>query len=294
MNDVIHNSGFMNTGGTANIGQLAAGPGATIANTAAPDQHTGPAVRRRRIGVVTIKAVEMRAVIDTFGLTRVRESSGGQEFYTGTVDAADGRAELVATRTLEQGQRSTIPTLENLRRRYDPAFVALVGIGGAINDELGIGDVVIANRIVYYDLRRETSEGLRHRGEERHAPAAVTHATNAFFTDSGEPARLKSAAGPFRALPGPIGSGDAVIMNAESTIRRFLRDFNEKVLAIDTEAGGLTQFCHETPAPQPHWLVVRGISDKANPDKADDPQATAALNAAVALQHLIPYLHAKS
>ena len=293
MNNVIHNSGFMNNG-TATFGQVAAGTGATITNTYPGSSRVEPKQRRRRIGVVTIKAVEMRAVIDTFGLTRVPQARGGQEFYAGSVEAADGPAELVATRTLQQGQRSTIPTLETLRREYEPVLMVLVGIGGAISRELRIGDVVIANRVVYYDERRETEEGMRHRGEERHAPAAISHAANSFFTDAGEPARLRSSAGQFRVLPGPIGSGEAVIMNARSGIRRFLSDFNEKILAIETEAGGLTQFCHEAPAPQPGWLVVRGISDDASPKKTDEPQVAAALNAAVTLQHLIPYLRAMS
>jgi adenosylhomocysteine nucleosidase len=168
-----------------------------------------------------------------------------------------------------------------------------VGIGGAINRDLVVGDVVVATRVVYYDLRRETPEGVHHRGEERHTPAPITHALNSFFTDYDDPARLKSATGPFRVLSGPIGSGDAVIMDAESQIRKFLLAYNEKVLAVDMEAGGLTQFCHETPPPDyPGWLVVRGISDLADHTKTYDHQHSAAHNAALTLQHLIPYLPA--
>jgi adenosylhomocysteine nucleosidase len=73
------------------------------------------------------------------------------------------------------------------------------------------------------------------------------------------------------------------------------RTYNEKVLAVDMEAGGLTQFCHETPPPDhPGWLVIRGISDLADHTKTYDHQHSAAHNAAITLQHLIPYLPAKT
>jgi adenosylhomocysteine nucleosidase len=168
VNDVIHNSGFMATrGATTNIGQLAAGPGAGITNVHPMSQAARSASRSRSIGLVTIKATEARAVIDIFGLTKNRATPSGQDFYTGTVESADGPVNLIATRTLEQGQRSIIPTLENLRRHSNPTIFILVGIGGAINRNLVIGDVVVATRVVYYDLRRETPG--RHPKERTHA-----------------------------------------------------------------------------------------------------------------------------
>lgn len=296
MNDVIHNSGFMATGGAiTNIGQVAAGTGAGISNVYPGSQPTRSASQAGGIGVVAIKATETRALIEVFGLTKNRDTPGGQDFYIGTVESADGPVELVVARTLEQGQRSIMPTLANLRRHSNPAIFVLVGIGGAINRDLVIGDVVIATRVVYYELRRETPDQVHRRGEERHAPAPIAHALNSFFTDYHDPARLESAAGPFRVLPGPIGSGDAVIMNTESRIRNFLLTYNEKILAVDTEAGGLTQFCHETPPPDhPPWLVIRGISDLADHTKTNDHQHSAARNAAITLQHLIPYLPTKT
>lgn len=293
MNDV-HNSGFMNMpGGVINANQIAAGTEARITNISGSPQPARSTSGTRGIGVVSIKATETRAVVDVFDLTRDRDTPSGQTFYAGTVESADGRVDLVAARALEPGQRSIMPTLQNLRTHCNPALFVLVGIGGAICRALAIGDVVVATRVIYYDLRRETADEVRRRGEERHAPAAVTHAVNSFFTDYGDPARLDSASGTFDVRTGPIGSGEAVIMDADSQIRTYLLTYNEKALAIDMEAGGLTQFCHETPQP-PCWLVVRGISDLADRAKSYDQQPSAAHNAAVTLRHLIPYLPAQA
>jgi adenosylhomocysteine nucleosidase len=289
MSDTVKTE-FTITGGQTSIGQVAVGPSAQIINHAGRRDHH---VRRAKgIGVVTIKAAESRAVADAFGLTAKPDEVTGQRFYLGEVDAAGGPVPLVAARTLEQGNRSIMPTLVNLRRAWNPAIFVIVGVGGAIYGKLRIGDVVVADRVFYYDLRRDAADGVHHRGEGWPAPAAITHAMNSFFDDYGEMPHLNSAGGQVRVFSGPIGSGDAVITDAHSQIRTYLRTVNEKVLAVDMESGGLVQFCHEAPPPRPDWLVVRGISDHADHEKNEDQQPSAAYNAAITLQHLIPYLRA--
>lgn len=252
-------------------------------------QPVSTAPRTGGIGVVAVKPAEMGALIDVFGLTRDRVTPN---IYTGSVETADGTVDLVAAQALEPGQRSTMATLANLRQHHNPGLFVLVGIGGGINRALVLGDVVVAHRVIYYEMRRETAEATYRRGDDKVAPMAIIHAVNAFFTDHRDTARLESAAGPFRVLAGPIGSGEAVVMDAESKIREYLLTYNEKTLAVDMEAGGLTQFHHESPQPQPGWLVVRGISDLADRAKSYDAQPVAAHNAAVTLQHLLPYLPA--
>jgi adenosylhomocysteine nucleosidase len=58
------------------------------------------------------------------------------------------------------------------------------------------------------------------------------------------------------------------------------------------EAGGLVQAFYEQSGSRKvdGWLVIRGISDNADPDKNDDPQAVAAWHAASCLRRLLPYL----
>jgi adenosylhomocysteine nucleosidase len=292
VNDTIHNSGIMNTGkGTIKADQMIAGTNARLDNSYPLPQPPSPAAREPRcIVVITFKPVELKAVVDEFGLTREPGMPGGPSVHRGKVDSADGPVELFAARTLQQGQRSTMPLLMHFQPRLNPAMFVIVGIGGAIKRELTIDDVVVATRVIYYDQRRETADGVRHRGEARDAPAAVAHAVNDFFNEHQEPAHLESETGRFRVLHGPIGSGDALVMDEESWIRKFLLYYNEYTLAVDMEAGALTQFCHESAPPQPGWLVIRGISDLADHTKTLDHQGSAARNAAITLRHLIPYL----
>ncbi|NLU72233.1 5'-methylthioadenosine/S-adenosylhomocysteine nucleosidase [Streptomyces sp. HNM0575] len=247
------------------------------------------------VGIITVLSEETQAVRLALGLRSRR--IGGLHFYEGEADAGGTSLKVVATRALAQGNRSAMAAYENLRRHHDPRIFALVGIGGAIRSELALGDVVVSDRIVYYDLRKETGEGIRHRGEERVAPPAVGHAVNAFFSDH-DPAEftVEDPAGTshdMRMWTGPIGSGDAVIADHEAETLRYLAAFNDKVLAVDMESGGLSAACHEQSAASGRlqgWIVVRGVSDDAGAGKNDDHHRIASWHAAVAIRKMLPYL----
>jgi adenosylhomocysteine nucleosidase len=127
----------------------------------------------------------------------------------------------------------------------------------------------------------------------------MVQAVNSFFTAYGDPAVLSVTESTgrsvsFRVFHGPVGSGEAVIANRRSGIRKFLHAYNEKILAVDMEAGGLSQFCHETLSASgavPGWVVIRGMSDHADRAKNDDQHDSAARNAAHTLHLMIPYIH---
>lgn len=295
----FHNEGVATFGGSTDIQNSAIGRGATVKLT---NDHDSTTERKKDptrwdIGVITIIAVEANAVRVALGLRRERVA--GLDFDLGEVDVRGDRpARVVATRALAQGQRSTVIAYDHLRRNYDPKVIVLVGIGGSIHQKVAVGDVVVATRVVYYDLRKELPLQTQHRGEEKETPAAVGHAVNTFFTDHGEPACLTVAdpggtSRTHRVFNGLIGSGDAVIADHESETVAYLARFNDKILAVDMEAGGLSQSCHEQSAITGRvqgWAVIRGISDDAGSDKNDDHQAVAAWHAATVLGRMLPYL----
>lgn len=297
MNHIPGNRGIVNLHGTTNVTGSAVGDGARVYAGVA-DPGTSDSHERSRtawhFGIVTILAKEAKAVFDTLALTEDQTNRAGARFHTGSLDIPGGPANVVATRAMGQGQRSVMAALGNLRDHYDPAVLVLVGIGGAIHDDLAVNDVVVATRVVYYDLRKVLRGKVLRRGEEREAPAAMVHAVNSFFTAYGDPTELRYPGGAsFRVFHGPIGSGEAVIADRQHEIRKYLTAFNDKILAVDMEAGGLSQFCHEISAKsgaQSGWVVVRGVSDRADEDKDDQQHDSAAVNAAQTLRLLLPLL----
>lgn len=287
MTSRFKNSGIINQGGPMAISGTAIGDGATVVHQHLSETMIG---RRADIGVITIKDSEARAVIDVLGLER--EPVTGIPFWCGTIDLRGVATRVTMIRSLSQGQRSTMAAFENLRETFRPAVVALVGIGGGFHPDVSAGDVAIGTRAVYYDLRKETAGRIQRRGEERETPAIVGNAVNSFFIDYGEPARFTSEENEFHVIPCIIGTGEAVIADAESEIRKYLRHYNDKVSVVDMEAGGLTQAFHERGnSPQMNgWVVIRGVSDYTDEDKNDALQKTAARHAAEVLRTLIPYL----
>lgn len=251
------------------------------------------------VGVVTILTGEMRAVIDQLGLNQVRKTDG-LRYHTGEVEAEGGPFNIVAARTLHPGQRSVMSALEHLRRHFDPGVLVLVGIGGSIHPRCKrIGDVVVSTRVVYYESRKLEEGGhVQYRTEEREAPARGQRALNSYFIDNGEPAMIRGQADghrkrTFEVHTGPIASGEAVIADHGSEVRRHLKAVNDKILAVDMEAGGLSQFWQENSAgsgTNPDWVVVRGVSDNADRSKGDEGHGIAAHNAAFVVRQLLPYL----
>jgi adenosylhomocysteine nucleosidase len=291
----IQNSGVLNIGGNT-IANNAVGDHAAInlGHDEPAEKEPGCAGRSWHFGIITILAKETRAVLDVLGLDD--GGAPGQGFYTGHVDGPGGVTNLVATQSSDQGQLAVGSALNRLRERYNLAVVALVGIAGAIDRKVALNDVVVGTRVVYYENRKVVLGRTKRRGQEFRAPSGVTRSVNRFFTSAGDPATLPASDGSARFLvhSGLIGSGEAVVGDADDEIRRYLINYNDKILAVEMEAGGLARWCHDatTSAATPlGWLVVRGISDRADATKNDLHHDSAARNAAQTLRHLIPYIH---
>jgi adenosylhomocysteine nucleosidase len=221
-----------------------------------------------------------------------RLGGDGPLAHEAELQLADDVLRIVALQTLDRGARSAALSYTALVTEYQPSIVLLVGIAGGISPKVRVGDVVFSDEVVYYDARRETPEGTRRRGQSQTISAPLGYRLNEFFTTVGD-----TVAGPdgipFHIYRGPIGTGDAVVTDENAEIRRWLRDFHEKALAVETEAGGVAQAFHEAihqDTPPRGWLTVRGISDDAGPGKGHADHQFASDHAAIAMMHLLPFL----
>jgi nucleoside phosphorylase len=299
------NTGVQNTGsGTINIDRSAIGDRAAVyvgqePREAAKNSVSGDA-RSADIGIITVLSEETRAMTTALaraGSLRKRVCDDGSRCHEADIDLHGNSVRVVLTQAADRGQRPMVIAFERLRRYCDPAIVVLVGIAGGVHPAIRLGDVVVVQEVIYYDMRKETSAGTFRRGHARPIPVAVRHAINDFFSSNGEPYRTsvvdpRGVARPCSVLPGPIGSGEAVVADADSEIRRYIAGFNDKTLAVETEAGGLAEAFYEMadgPASS-GWLAVRGISDHADAEKNDEYHEIAAWHAAVILLRLLPYL----
>ena len=251
---------------------------------------------RADVGILTVLTVEQRAVVEVLRRHRNYRSAqlpSGAQAHEADVAADRGTLHVAAVQALAPGPRSAAMAFQHLQYAYRPPVVLLVGIAGAIRPDLRIGDVVIADEVIYYDSRRETAEGPRRRGHSDPMAPVLRHRLNELFQRYGE--AIPVAAGDaIRVYQGPIGSGDAVVTDADSDIVHFLRRFNEKTLAVETEAGGVGQAFYERIDEERSlhgWLTIRGISDLADKHKGYDRHQFAAERAALVMDRLLPLLN---
>jgi adenosylhomocysteine nucleosidase len=297
------NRGISNTGsGQVNASNVSFGDHSPVTVTTArsPERNSPQdASARADIGVITVLSEETKAVVGALsavGTCQKRTHGDGLRFYEAVVNPAGPPVRVAVTQALSTGQTPTAIAVENLRRHYGLATVVLVGIAGGIHPSVRLGDVVVVQEVIYYDLRKETQAGVVRRGQTRPVPAVIRRAINDFFSTHGEPYLVHSTdpdkvIRDYKALPGPIGSGEAVIAYKGSEIRRYLTGFNDKTLAVETEAGGMAEVFYETvDEPGTGWLAIRGISDHANADKDDAFHQVASWHAAATLIGLLPYL----
>jgi adenosylhomocysteine nucleosidase len=259
--------------------------------------RAGSSTRRRAdVGILTVLTEELVAVVEQLERYRNYQSvqlPGGVQAHVAEVPADDGRAlRVAAMQTLDRGPRSATVAFERLQKVFGPSVVLLVGIAGGIRRDLAIGDVVIADEVVYYDARREAADGPHRRGQSQPMTAALRHRLHEFFRRYGDAVPL----GGDDSVPvrrGPIGSGDAVVTDSGSDILDFLRRFNEKTLAVETEAAGVGQAFYEyldRERALHGWLTIRGISDLADRAKGHDRHRFAAQRAALVMDRLLPLL----
>ena len=148
----------------------------------------------------------------------------------------------------------------------DPAAVLFVGIAGALKDDLALGDVVAATRVMGFQGGKETSAGFRSRPE--------TWAGAHRLLQVGQ--YVEASASWVKFLPDrdthpapnvhfkPIASGDVVKDTNDSPLATLLNTTYNDAAAIEMEAAGVAQAAQHTAV---ELLVIRGISDGSDGTK---------------------------
>lgn len=253
------------------------------------------------IGIVTIIGEEARAVTEWllgYNPTARRKGGANRIVYEAKIPVADGVANVVAIQALNQGSMSAVLAHQYLIDNFQPSFIVLVGIAGGIHKQVRLGDVVIADQVINYGPAATTDSGVHHRGESFLPPPVVVAALNDFFT-RGEPLSLTAHLDNsmpenrnFTLRRGPIGTGPRVVKFREAEERKFLESFNEKTLALETEAESIARNFYEHVGERrlTGYLIIRAISDHADEAKDDSWKLAASRNAVLVLQELLPVI----
>jgi nucleoside phosphorylase len=189
-------------------------------------------------------------------------------------------------------QAGPIPALQatiRLLEFADVKLVVLLGLAGALDKDIAVGDVVVAAEVNEFQANSKAEaagEGYQIHYSGRHWPLdfAIREAISHFeFSGPNAFGDWKSASlNNYNALEihgkelvcsstpslhlGPVASG--TIVAASTAFVDEVKRINRKFVAIDMEAAGVAPATAERIHPLP-CLVVRGISDPANESKKE-------------------------
>ncbi|MGI5194751.1 nucleosidase [Streptomyces sp. CA-288835] len=224
------------------------------------------------VAILTALSLEYEAVLKHLTDVEKREHRRGTRARLGRLPGTPWRIALV---NMGEGTLTAASLTERVLSWLEPEAVFFVGVAGGLKDDIQIGDVVVASKVYAIHGGKQTPDGFLYRPEAWRAPHRLEQAAKDAL---GDKAHFK-----------PIAVGDVVLADSESEFARHIRTSYNDAVAIEMEGAGVAHAAHLAGESA---LIIRGISDKANPDKSTEdaggsqPRAAAnAARAAVAVLH---------
>ena len=209
--------------------------------------------RVRPIGIIGAMDDEVRGLVARLENPKA-ETVCGIEFHTGTIFS---RPVVIARCGV--GKVFAAMCATSMIIKYNPALIVNTGVGGALSPTLACADIVIADRLVQYDM--DTSPI----GD----PVGLISGINKiFFEADAEAVSVLSAAAKELSIPfavGMIATGDKFV--ADDGARENILSIFPASVCCEMEGGAIAHACFVGGVP---FAVVRAISDGANGDSPMD------------------------
>ena len=224
------------------------------------------------IGIMGAMHQEINSVLEL--MTGVEEFSFGRRtYYSGTINGI--KTVLVFSRW---GKVAAATTVTSLITKFNITDLLFVGVSGAIDSRLKIGDIVVADRLIQHDM---DARPLMQQYElpllgtcyldtdAAHlaiAQQAVSAMLNKGIQEFIEPVEIERFLlhNP-RLYTGNIASGDKFFANQQD--KELLHAALPETLCVEMEGAAVAQVCYEYEVP---FAVIRIISDECNENSSID------------------------
>jgi adenosylhomocysteine nucleosidase len=223
-----------------------------------------------KLGIMTAMQEEFRLIAGAFGFT-TSQDIGPRTFLSATHN--DLELTLVAARV---GKVAAAVTASLLIQEFGVDAIVVVGVAGATDSTVRIGDIVVADRLVQHDIDLKGVLGYQRFDiplldvrEMRSCERLFATATEAAKLAAESPAytngiRSFSQEQP-RVHAGVIGSGDVFVCDPGE--RDSLSAAISDLKCVEMEGAAVAQVCVEHEVP---FVVTRIISDEASGHAAGD------------------------
>jgi nucleoside phosphorylase len=182
--------------------------------------------------------------------------------------------------------QASITTTMNAISFCEPTVVVMVGIAFGVGGKQKIGDILVSESVVPYDIQKLGAKGPQNRGITALACTTLLNRVNNvtdwhYINGRGSP----------KIIPGLLLSGEKLIDNLED--KNKLLDMYPNAKGGEMEGYGVHTACSDKGIA--HWIIIKGICDFADgkKSKGKERKQKIAANASVNLcQHIFNSRHA--
>lgn len=241
------------------------------------------AARSPDLLVITAIAIELAAAKKVFGIgedVQARFTANGVHHWPVTIQRADGPLSCVIASLGNAGNVNATAITTLLLSELKPKKVLMMGIAAGRRKKLSLGEVILSERVVYYEGAAALAGGKLAARPEMPRPGLSTQQDlNAYFATASLPDRLQQRANELgftmptesnagevaarlKASPATIASGELLIRDPK--LFESFQELHDKAVVAEMEAYGVFDACEKQSVPV---LVVRGISDYGDKSK---------------------------
>jgi adenosylhomocysteine nucleosidase len=238
--------------------------------------------------IITALEKEAKAVIARLEKHSIErfEDQDIRTYHTGKIplEGTDQAYHVVVVLLPRMGNVPAASAVTDTIARWAPHFILMIGIAGGIpQEDLDLGDVIVADQVIGYEYSKVTDERFKPRDRVYPTSTLLLDRVRNFWDESwtkevGVTRPQNAKRSHSKRFIGPIASGNKVIASAR--FRDWLLAHWSKLIAVEMEGEGVFAAAFDRPE-IPATLVIRGICDMADERKSDEWQEYAA-NAAAA------------
>jgi adenosylhomocysteine nucleosidase len=218
-----------------------------------------------RIGIMGAMIEEVQHLVEEVSVEH-KEVVGGKTYYRGQLS---GRSVVVAFS--KWGKVAAGSTATVMLDRFQCDLLIFTGVAGSAKNDVRIGDVVIADKLIQHDMDVSASTwfekyevpGLKLKYfevEQRYVDLAKKATADFFANDPGLPEHLQPFSIKAPAVHvGTIASGDQFIANDQKLDE--MRSEIDNLACVEMEGAAVAQVAYEHKVPV---IVIRSISDNAD------------------------------
>ena len=246
--------------------------------------HGRGRLQSRRVGVIVPQGSEFDYIRESLPING-SEQVDGELYHHFQIPGVTGILRVLS----DTGQAPAMLVAGRMISWLNVSLVVLLGVAASLDPDIGLGDVVVADRVQEYLRNARVDPGAEggaftfQRATEswRTNARLIDHVNNLGWLPDGETALAEwQRAAAARRPPwggtrdsahqepsvhvGPLATGAPVV--AARAFADWIRAGNRKLAALDMEAGGSTLAAYLNDSTD--LLVVRGISDYANEPKS--------------------------